>query len=100
MENKEFKEMYLFYEEIENKYIEDKETAKLYVEGVDTMVKQQVKSLNTFCESLDKKLGDIEVVSNELYEALDQLGVEDSLLYLEKKIVAKQGTPEDIYIVL
>ena len=32
-ENKEFKEMYLFYEEIENKYIEDKETAKLYVEG-------------------------------------------------------------------
>ena len=35
-ENKEFKEMYLFYEEIENKYIDDKETAKLYVEGLNT----------------------------------------------------------------
>mgnify|MGYP003348491371 CR=1 FL=1 len=28
--------MYLFYEEIENKYIEDKEIAKLYVEGLNT----------------------------------------------------------------
>jgi hypothetical protein len=35
-ENKKFKEMYLFYEEMENKYIEDKETAKLYVEGLKT----------------------------------------------------------------
>ena len=35
-ENKNFKEMYLFYEEIENKYIEDKEIAKLYVEGLST----------------------------------------------------------------
>jgi hypothetical protein len=96
VENKEFKEMYLFYEEIENKYIEDKETAKLYVEGIDTMAKQQVKGLNTFCESLDKKLGDIEVVSNELYEALDQLGVEDSLLNLEKKIVAKKKLVEHL----
>ena len=33
-ENKDFKEMYLFYEEIENKYIDDKETAQLFVEGV------------------------------------------------------------------
>lgn len=101
VENKEFKEMYLFYEEIENKYFEDKETAKLYVEGIDTMLnhsmaKQQVKSLNTFCESLDKKLGDIEVNSNELYEALDQLGVEDSLSNIEKKIVAKKKLIEHL----
>jgi hypothetical protein len=101
VENKEFKEMYLFYEEIENKYFEDKETAKLYVEGIDTMLnnsmaKQQVKNLNTFCESLDKKLGNIEVNSNELYEALDQLGVEDSLSNLEKKIVAKKKLIEHL----
>jgi hypothetical protein len=60
------------------------------------MVKQQVKSLNTFCESLDKKLGDVELVLNELYEALDQLGVEDSLLNLEKKIVAKKKLVEHL----
>lgn len=97
VENKEFKEMYLFYEEIENKYIEDKETAKLYVEGIDTtMAKQQVKNLKTFCESLDKKLGDIEVVKNEIYEALDQLGSEDSLSNLEKKIIAKKKLIEHL----
>jgi hypothetical protein len=97
VENKEFKEMYLFYEEIENKYFEDKEIAKLYVEGIDTeMVKQQVKNLKTFCESLDKKLGDIEVTTNEIYEALDQLGSEDSLSNLEKKIVAKKRLIEHL----
>ena len=41
-ENKDFKEMYLFYEEIENKYIEDKETAKLYVEGLNTYFGQPI----------------------------------------------------------
>lgn len=97
VENKEFKEMYLFYEEIENKYFEDKETAKLYVEGIDTsMVKQQVKNLKPFCESLDKKLGDVDVTTNEIYEALDQLVSEDSLSNLEKKIVAKKKLIEHL----
>ena len=55
-ENKDFKEMYLFYEEIENKYIDDKETAKLYVEGVITILKQQMDDLSTFCTSLNKMI--------------------------------------------
>lgn len=101
VENKQFKEMYLFYEEIENKYFEDKETAKLYVEGIDTMLnrtmaKHEIKKLNTFCESLDKKLSNVEVDNNELYEALDQLAVEDSLSNLEKKIVAKKKLIEHL----
>ena len=97
VENREFKDMYLFYEEIENKYFEDKETAKLYVEGIDTvMAKQHVKNLKPFCESLDKKLGDVEIVTNEIYEALDQLGSEDSLLNIEKKIVAKKKLIEHL----
>ena len=45
-ENKDFKEMYLFYEEIENKYIEDKETAKLYVEGLNTYFGQPMGNWN------------------------------------------------------
>lgn len=89
-ENKEFKEMYLFYEEIENKYIEDKETAKLFVEGVESMINQQKNGLLEFCQSLDKKLGDIEITKNELYESLDQLMVKDSLLNIENKINAKK----------
>ena len=101
VENKEFKEMYLFYEEIENKYFEDKETAKLYVEGIDTMLnhsmaKQQVKNLNTFCESLDKTLDNNEVISNELYEALDALTESDKLSNIEKKVIAKKKLVEHL----
>jgi len=91
-ENKAFKEMYLFYEEIENKYIEDKETAKLYVEGLNTYFGQPMgnwNDLNVFCESLHSKLGDIEIETNELYESLDMLSEKDSLSNIEKKVIAK-----------
>ena len=91
-ENKAFKEMYLFYEEIENKYIEDKETAKLYVEGLNTYFGQPMgnwNELNVFCESLHSKLGDIEIETNELYESLDMLSEKDSLSNIEKKVIAK-----------
>ena len=89
-ENKEFKELYLFYEEIENKYISDKETAKLYVEGLSTMLKDSVNNLSTFCESLDTKLGDVKTETNELYESLDTLTEKDTLSNIEKKVIAKQ----------
>ena len=91
-ENKAFKEMYLFYEEIENKYIEDKETAKLYVEGLNTYFGQPMgnwNDLNVFCESLHSKLGDIEIETNELYESLDILSEKDSLSNIEKKVISK-----------
>ena len=53
LENKKFKEMYLFYEEIENKYIEDKETAKLYIEGLENMINsnQQLVKLLIFVKN-------------------------------------------------
>jgi hypothetical protein len=98
-ENKDFKEMYLFYEEIENKYIEDKETAKLYVEGLNTYFGQPIgnwNNLNMFCESLHNKLGDIKIESNELYESLDILSEKDSLSNIEKKVIAKKKLVEHL----
>lgn len=95
-ENKEFKELYLFYEEIENKYISDKETAKLYVEGLSTMLKDSVNNLSTFCESLDTKLGDVKTETNELYESLDTLTEKDTLSNIEKKVIAKQKLVEHL----
>ena len=89
-ENKDFKEMYLFYEEIENKYIEDKETAKLYVEGLSTILIQSKENLNLFCESLNKTLDKSEIVSNDVYDALDTLSESDKLSNIEKKVIAKQ----------
>jgi hypothetical protein len=98
-ENKDFKEMYLFYEEIENKYIEDKETAKLYVEGLNTYFGQPMgnwNNLNVFCESLHNKLGNVEVKINELYESLDILSERDSLSNIEKKVIAKKKLVEHL----
>ena len=95
-ENKDFKEMYLFYEEIEGKHISDKETAKLYVEGLSTMLIQSKENLKKFCESLDKTLDNNEVVSNKLYEALDTLTESDKLSNIEKKVIAKKKLVEHL----
>ena len=66
-ENKDFKEMYLFYEEIENKYIDDKETAQLYVEGIANILKQQMDEISTFCTSLNKMINLDYINENEIY---------------------------------
>jgi hypothetical protein len=98
-ENKDFKEMYLFYDEIESKTISDKETAKLYVEGLSTYFGQPIGNwsiLNTFCESLDNKLGDVKINTNELYESLDMLSEKDSLSNIEKKVIAKKKLVEHL----
>jgi hypothetical protein len=95
-ENKDFKEMYLFYEEIEGKHISDKETAKLYVEGLSTMLVHSKENLDMFCESLDKKLGNIEVTTNELYKSLDALTEKDKLNNIEKKVIAKMKLVEHL----
>ena len=89
-ENKNFKEMYLFYEEIENKYIDNKETAKLYVEGVVNILKQQMDDLTTFCTSLNKMINVETINENEIYNSLDILIEKDSLSNIEKKVNAKK----------
>jgi len=95
-ENKDFKEMYLFYEEIENKYIEDKETAKLYVEGVITILKQQMDDLTTFCTSLNKMINVESINENEIYNSLDVLIEKDNLSNIEKKVIAKKKLVEHL----
>jgi hypothetical protein len=95
-ENKNFKEMYLFYEEIENKYIEDKETAKLYVEGVIGILKQQMEDLTTFCTSLNKMINVETINENEIYSSLDVLIENDKLSNIEKKVIAKKKLVEHL----
>jgi hypothetical protein len=89
-ENKEFKEMYLFYEEIENKYFEDKEVAKLYVEEVSGMLKEKSNTISKFTKELNEKFNNIEITENELYSTLDQLTENDNLNNIEKKVLAKR----------
>ena len=88
--NKDFKEMYLFYEEIENKYFTDKETAKLYVEELSSILKQKAAKINSFCEVINMSVYSEQIEENELYDSIDQLLEEDSLSNLEKKVIAKR----------
>lgn len=95
-ENKDFKEMYLFYEEIENKYIEDKEVAQLYVENIGPILKQNMGNIKDFSKSLDAKINVDTVEANELYEALDTLAESDKLSNIEKKVTAKRKLVEHL----
>ena len=95
-ENKNFKEMYLFYEEIENKYIDDKETAQLYVEGVAGILKQQMDEISNFCTSLNKLINVEAISENEIYNSLDILIENDSLSNIEKKVKAKKKLVEHL----
>jgi hypothetical protein len=95
-ENKDFKEMYLFYEEIENKYIEDKEVAQLYVENLSPLLKLNNDAIKEFSKSLDTKLSVSNVEPNELYEALDTLSENDKLSNVEKKVTAKRKLIEHL----
>jgi hypothetical protein len=89
-ENKDFTEMYLFYEEIEGKYFEDKDTAKLYVEELNSILKNKSKNISKFCNSLNEKLGNLEINENELYSTLDNLLEDDTLSNIDKKVIAKK----------
>ena len=53
-------------------------------------------AVSVFCESLNKKLGDVEMKTNELYESLDQLTIKDSLSNIENKVVAKKKLVEHL----
>jgi hypothetical protein len=95
-ENKDFKEMYLFYEEIENKYFDDKEIAKLYVEEIQSVLKDKSEKIASFSKNLNTKLKDVEINENELYSNLDLLVQSENLSNVDKKIIAKKKLVEHL----
>lgn len=94
--NKDFKEMYMFYEEIENKYFEDKEVARLYVEEIGNILKQKASKVKDFCEVINMSVYNAQIDENELYDSIDQLLEEDSLKNIDKKVVAKKKLVEHL----
>ena len=91
-----FKNLYLFYEEIENKYIDDPETAKLYVDEISKILNGNNKTIKKVCNVLSEKLNDVIVEENKLYDALDQLLDIDSLRNVETKVKSKKKIIEII----
>jgi hypothetical protein len=94
--NKDFKEMYLFYEEIENKYFDNVDTAKLYVEELNLILKNKTKNMSKFCKELNENLKGIEAETHEVYSYLDQLSEDDNLSNLDKKVIAKKKLVEHL----
>jgi len=89
-ENKEFLNMYLFYEEVENKNIEDKKEAELYVEEIIPLLRKHSKGITKFCKTLDKKFNVPTTHDNDVYSYLDILSEDDSLKNINKKGEAKK----------
>ena len=88
--DKEFRDLYLFYEDIENKFINDPDVAKLYVEELSNMLKNKKVLVEKTCSVLEGKLEGVIIEENNVYDALDQLLDIDTLKNIEKKVIAKK----------
>jgi hypothetical protein len=87
--NSDFKGLYLFYEHVENKYIEDREDAKLFVNSIVPLLQHKMKNVKATSKVLNESLKDIQPSENPVYNDLDMLAEADTLLNVDKKIVAK-----------
>jgi hypothetical protein len=89
-ENKSFKEMYLLYEEFETKYFEDKETAKYYVDELSSALKNKASEIENTSVRINEAIGKVETETNPTYDMLDLLSENDTLLNIDKKVIAKK----------
>lgn len=94
--DKNFKEMYMFYEEFENKYIEDPEDAAIYLEEVRSILYDKPNLIKETCKILNKKVGDVQITENELYSNLDAFIDPRKLQNIDKRIVAKKKLIEHL----
>lgn len=95
-ENKDFLNMYLFYEEIENKYIGDKETAEIFLEEIEPLLKKQATWISKFTKEFDNKVGDVPVTENVIYTYLDVLTEAETLKNIERKMEARKKLAEHL----
>lgn len=95
-ENKEFKEMYLFYENIENKFLEDKEIAIQYVNALNPILKKNMNKLSSYLNEIKHKFDDVIICENDIYDSIDSLLIEDTIDNIDKKIIAKRNLVEHI----
>jgi regulator of replication initiation timing len=86
----------LLYENIENKYFQDKEIANYYVEELSKSLKGKSKSLSDKLKKLNESIGDVETKYLSVYDHIDSLLEEDSLTNIEKKVVAKKKLVEHL----
>jgi succinate dehydrogenase flavin-adding protein (antitoxin of CptAB toxin-antitoxin module) len=94
--NSDFRDLYLFYEEIENKYFENPDDARQYLKEVRELLINKTVGSKVFCELLDKKIGDIKVEENEIYSHLDTFASRRQLKNADKHIIARNKLVEHL----
>jgi hypothetical protein len=89
--NKNLVEMYIFYEDMENMTISNKEKAKLFVESLEPQLIDRMKSLKKELKEFGKELKDVISEDNSLYRDLDILSEENSIHNIAKKIDSREN---------
>jgi hypothetical protein len=94
--DKEFKEMYLFYEGIENLELTMPDSAQLYVESIEKILIEKQDLIKETCSKIGRYVSDIDVEHNQLYESIDILSEKTKLTNLDKKVLAKKNLIEHL----
>ena len=91
-ENKDLRDLYLFYGEIEKKQFDNKQFATSFVDLLSEHLKGKCEILKdkTIQSVLNEDVTDNDVENAELYEHLDALLENDSLKNIDAKLIAKQ----------
>lgn len=95
-EDKDFKDLYLFYEEIEKVTISHPGSAELYLETVEPLLIEKLGKSKKTIKKVSELLENTEVVSNELYDLLDVISEKTELKNLDKKVTAKRNLIEHL----
>lgn len=86
-ENKNIKQLYLLYEDVENKYIKNEEVAKIYVDELSDFLSGKKNNITKELKKLVENTDNITIP--EIYTYLDILSEENNIFNIEKKIEAK-----------
>jgi len=95
-EDKNFKELYLFYEELENLNVTYPGSAEVYVETITPLLSDKIKSINETTKKLNKYIKDVIIEENQLYNNLDKLIEEDTIFNIHEKVISKQKLVEHL----
>ncbi len=89
--NKSLVEMYVFYEDMENMTISNKDKAKLFVESLEPQLIDRMKSLKKEIKDFGKSFKDVIAEENSFYRDLDVLAEENTIHNIAKKIDSREN---------
>lgn len=95
-EDKDFKDLYLFYEEIEKTTLDYPDSAELYLETVEPLLIDKSQKAKKTIKKISSLLENIEGNDNELYDLLDVISEKTELKNLDKKVIAKKKLIEHL----